>query len=194
MLIIFKTYRAYGLRCETLCPPNFYGKYCNISCIQTDDCVNGHWNCDWNGNKQCKTYWLGPNCNAKVISPSIDPECPNSLYGNGGCYNGGTCWKKGCCCPSGFTGQYCEKSVDNCVSNLCANNATCVSNINSYTCRCPTGYTGQYCQLQLNPCLNSNACGQNGLCIVHPASPTGYYCNCLVGWTGASCNIILDNW
>lgn len=161
--------------------------------MQADDCVNGHWNCDWNGNRQCKTYWMGSNCNSKVISPSVDPECPNSMYAHGGCYNGGTCWKKSCCCPPGYTGQYCEKTVDTCANNMCANNATCIPTVSSYTCRCPAGYTGQYCNLQLNPCLNENACGPNGLCIVHPASPTGFYCNCLVGWTGPACSIVLDN-
>ena len=170
--------RAYGVRCENLCPPNFYGPNCNVSCLSSDSCSSGHYTCDTMGNRVCKPNWLGTNCNAKTISPVVDPECPSNILSNGGCYNGGTCFNKGCCCAAGFTGPFCRTQIDNCVGNSCANNATCVNGINSYSCACPTGYTGQYCQISLNPCQN-NPCNSNGICAPSSASATG--CNCLAG-------------
>ena len=163
-----------------------------MSCFQSDDCLNGHWTCNSLGNRICKTNWLGSNCNAKTISPVVDPECPNNLLNNGGCYNGGTCCNKGCCCAPGFTGGYCETQIDNCKNNVCANNATCINSINSYTCSCPNGFTGQFCQIALNPCQNSPC--NNGICYPTPSSISGFYCNCNPGWTGTTCNNILNNW
>jgi hypothetical protein len=96
--------RTYGTRCETVCPPNFYGQNCEINCVESDDCVNGHWRCDQTGKRLCKPNWLGVNCNTKTVAPIVDPECPNNMFTNGGCYNGGTCFQKRCCCASGFTG------------------------------------------------------------------------------------------
>ncbi len=94
---------TYGIRCETVCPTNLYGPHCNVSCVINE--TNSRWTCDSNGNKVCKTNWLGANCNAKAMSPVVDPECPNNLLNNGGCYNGGTCFNKGCICAAGFTGK-----------------------------------------------------------------------------------------
>jgi hypothetical protein len=114
------------------------------------------------------------------------------MLSNGGCYNGGTCFNKGCCCAPGFTDPFCGTQIDNCVKNMCANNASCINGVNKYTCVCPLGYTGQYCQISLNPCQN-NPCG-NGVCTPSEASSIGYYCNCFSGWTGISCKLLLDNW
>ena len=160
--------------------------------MQSDDCTTGHYTCNTNGQQICRPNWLGTNCNAKTISPVVDPECPNNILSNGGCYNGGTCFNKGCCCAAGFTGPYCQTQIDNCVANKCFNNATCLNGINTYSCACPTGYTGQYCSVSLNPCQN-NPCG-NGICTPSAASSTGYFCNCFSGWTGVSCLTMLDNW
>ena len=180
--------------------------------MKSDDCTNGHWTCDANGQRVCKSNWLGSGCNAKTISPVVDSECPNNILSNGGCYNGGTCFNKGCCCAPGFTGKltsmkklpllilikikisdpYCKTQIDNCIGNACANNATCVNGINSYTCLCPTGYTGQFCHISLNPCKD-NPC-TNGVCKLAADSNTGYYCSCFAGWTGQTCNTILNNW
>lgn len=183
---------SYGIRCETKCAVDFYGANCDKKCVQSDSCETGHFGCDSSGEQICKPNWLGSNCQAKTISPVVDPECPNNILSNGGCYNGGTCSKKGCCCASGFTGPYCQQQVDNCIGNQCANNATCINGVNKYTCSCPAGYSGQYCSVSLNPCLNGPCV--NGFCIVSAASSSGYYCNCNPGWTGVSCNQMLDNW
>jgi len=40
----------------------------------------------------------------------------------------------------------CFIEVDDCLSNDCANGATCVDSINQYTCTCPEGFTGKLCE------------------------------------------------
>ena len=32
--------------------------------------------------------------------------------------------------------------IDECISNTCNKNATCIDTINSYTCECKEGFTG----------------------------------------------------
>ncbi len=49
---------------------------------------------------------------------------------------------KSCTCKPGYTGQYCERNVDECLSSPCKNGGICVDGINSYTCRCLSNFTG----------------------------------------------------
>ena len=36
-------------------------------------------------------------------------------------------------------------NIDDCLSNLCDNDAACVDGLNDYTCTCTTGYQGHFC-------------------------------------------------
>ena len=36
--------------------------------------------------------------------------------------------------------------IDECATNECTNNATCVDGVNSYECTCKPGYTGSKCE------------------------------------------------
>lgn len=47
-----------------------------------------------------------------------------------------------CNCSAGFTGEFCEENIDECLENLCANNATCIDQQANYTCQCLPGYEG----------------------------------------------------
>ena len=64
----------------------------------------------------------------------------------------------------GYTGQFCEEIIDNCVDNACLNGASCVNGINSYTCSCTSGWTGNLCQTSVDDCSNS-PCLNGATCI-----------------------------
>uniref|UniRef100_A0A3P9H9N8 Versican core protein n=1 Tax=Oryzias latipes TaxID=8090 RepID=A0A3P9H9N8_ORYLA len=72
------------------------------------------------------------------------------------CHNGGSCFQKEtrdiCLCAPGFTGQYCEIDVDECLSNPCLNGATCLDGIDSFTCACLPSYTGKLCEQDTEVC------------------------------------------
>ena len=46
--------------------------------------------------------------------------------------------------PSSF-----HLDIDDCASNPCQNNGTCVDGVTSYTCKCLAGFTGAECQTSL---------------------------------------------
>ncbi|XP_053374815.1 uncharacterized protein LOC128547113 [Mercenaria mercenaria] len=95
------------------------------------------------------------------------------------CLNGGSCianlaTNPTCHCLAGYTGLVCETDIDDCSTNPCKNEATCVDKVNSYTCYCVTGYTGRDCETKSCLCVHGQC--HSGLCI------------CSEGWSGKNCN------
>lgn len=64
------------------------------------------------------------------------------------CQNGGTCSSGNCNCPTGYTGRFCELTLDACQRKGCnsANTDTCLSEGNTEArCICKTGFEGKIC-------------------------------------------------
>ncbi|RDD40666.1 Deleted in malignant brain tumors 1 protein, partial [Trichoplax sp. H2] len=81
---------------------------------------------------------------------TIGIACTVGACGSFPCANFGTCSSTAnngynCTCSSGWTGQQCESGINECASNPCSANATCVDQHLGYSCRCPQGYYGNNC-------------------------------------------------
>jgi len=84
-------------------------------------------------------------------------ETIHSICTNIDCSNHGVCYVDAlsgnntsrCICFQGYTGQYCQLSLNSfnsCSQNPCGYNGTCISTSNSsYHCICSNGFIGQTC-------------------------------------------------
>ena len=45
-----------------------------------------------------------------------------------------------CSCEAGFTGKYCNDSIDDCASSPCLNEGRCLDLHLDYKCKCPNGF------------------------------------------------------
>lgn len=53
-----------------------------------------------------------------------------------------------CECQTGTFGKNCEIDIDECLSQPCLNNGTCVeTSINAFTCICAQNYLGVNCDI-----------------------------------------------
>jgi hypothetical protein len=94
-----------------------------------------------------------------------------------------------CYCVPGYTGNYCQIDVNECLAMPCSVNATCIDRINSYECKCPAGFTGDSCEINVNECETAPCQPEGGVCI---DLVDGYYCQCHPGFTGPTCSINVD--
>lgn len=80
------------------------------------------------------------------------------------CVNGGVCIEDAidsfhCTCAAGFTGVFCERNIDECVSLPCQNEGTCWDGLHSFTCQCMPGFRGSWCEINIDEC-GSHPCHQ----------------------------------
>ena len=87
----------------------------------------------------------------------------------------------------------CETNIDECTSSPCANNGTCIDQINGYACNCTTGFINSHCLKSLNDtCFGRKSpCQNNGTCLLKSAhlyvdNPQSE-CQCLDGYSGRLC-------
>ncbi|CAF4043699.1 unnamed protein product [Rotaria magnacalcarata] len=79
------------------------------------------------------------------------------------CKNNATCYlnvgREICICAPGFTGQYCETDINECLSSPCLHGGDCTNSINNYTCNCSNiFYTGSNCEInRTDPTENDRA-------------------------------------
>ncbi|KAM3604469.1 uncharacterized protein V6R79_011456 [Siganus canaliculatus] len=154
----------WGFECE--CEPGFSGEQCelevdvceNSSCSNGATCLKGFesYAC------LCPQNLTGQYCDEKVpeipwyIEINPIPQLPVSTCmgtrWNYSCFNGGNCSEAEhtCSCLPGFTGQWCEKDVDECASEPCMNGGFCLNYINSFECVCDMNYSGVHCQMDVS--------------------------------------------
>ncbi|XP_054270391.1 protein crumbs isoform X2 [Macrosteles quadrilineatus] len=90
-----------------------------------------------------------------------------------------------CECEPGFEGKFCDKNIDECRSNPCLNNGTCIDGIAAFACNCTgTGYQGALCEEDVNECALL-PCGPDGTCENTPGS---FLCHCNNNACGVYCN------
>lgn len=75
--------------------------------------------------------------------------------------------------------------INECQSNPCLHEGTCVDDVNEYHCQCLSDWQGPQCQLSKtecsgSPCVNAHTCED---------MLGDYICHCLKGWKGKNCDI-----
>uniref|UniRef100_A0A2K5TN48 Protein crumbs homolog 1 n=1 Tax=Macaca fascicularis TaxID=9541 RepID=A0A2K5TN48_MACFA len=103
----------------------------------------------------CHRPYKGPNClRGKFCRQS---RLPSTVCGNEEtnltCYNGGNCTEfqaeLKCMCRPGFTGERCEKDIDECASDPCVNGGLCQDLLNKFQCLCDVAFAGERCEVDL---------------------------------------------
>uniref|UniRef100_A0A8C6SIA1 Delta-like protein n=1 Tax=Neogobius melanostomus TaxID=47308 RepID=A0A8C6SIA1_9GOBI len=158
---------------ECKCNYGWQGPLCD-QCLPYPGCVHGTcsvpWKCD------CEKNWGGILCDKDL----------NYCGTNRPCKNGGTCMNTEpdeyqCACPDGYSGKNCEIAEHACVSNPCANGATCHEVPSGFECHCPPGWSGPTCaKVRVGPCAHSGTCID---------LENGFECVCSPQWTGRTCQI-----
>ena len=125
------------------------------------------------------------NTTAKL---TCDALCQN---GGGNCTSvgGGDVDTFVCKCLPGYSGKFCEKTIDWCSTNPCQNGGNCANEVTGFTCFCAPGWSGPRCETNIDECEH-NPCGDHGQCTEDLNS---YTCECDPGYGGVKCEIIEEN-
>lgn len=122
-----------------------------------------------------------------TLLPNSKPSTGCRLCYQEECLNGGKCLDAEssyeCNCTAGYTGEFCDVNIDECMNNKCKNNSTCIDGIANFTCVCQNGYEGWLCDEEIDEC-RSNPCRNGATCIDKLAY---YECICADGYVGHQC-------
>ena len=88
-----------------------------------------------------------------------------------------------CACPTGYSGDQCEKNDNGCLPDSCLNGAVCTDTSYGHKCTCAAGYAGAKCDVNINEC-NSGPCQNHGSCV---DQVNGYKCYCKPSFKGTNC-------
>jgi hypothetical protein len=175
---------GFNYKCQ--CQPGYTGPHCQT---EINECLLNP--CGANGichdkigsySCACQPGFSGINCQdtSKFCKSTCSPE------GTLKCFEAGQTSVK-CQCKHGYTGEFCDVNVNECVSNPCLNEAECIDKIDSFECVCPEGKTGHLCQLDIDYCnQHGHMCQMNSTCLeANITSVTK--CQCPYGFTGTFC-------
>lgn len=148
-----------------------------------------------NGNSSSNATFCGDYSCGELVDLCLGIPCANGQHVRGD----GICL---CLCNTGYTGQYCESDVDECLSDVCSG-TDCMNTLGGYRCVCPQcqfglcvytenipicqcfpGFSGHNCSEELNECEN-NIC-RHGNCTDYV---NGVECECDEGYTGRYCDV-----
>ncbi|XP_041479272.1 sushi, von Willebrand factor type A, EGF and pentraxin domain-containing protein 1-like [Lytechinus variegatus] len=98
-------------------------------------------------------------------------------------------------CPANTTtvaegatlGDLCQ-DINECNSQPCQNNATCMDKLESYSCLCAPGFSGDNCEVNIDEC-GSYPCLNGATCI---DGINTYNCQCTPGYEGSGCDRDID--
>ena len=89
-----------------------------------------------------------------------------------------------CSCVQGFTGEFCQANINDCVGVNYNGNGVCVDDIGSFSCNCDPGFTGELCQTNIDNCAGVN-CSGNSQCV---DGVNDFTCQCIPGFSGPKCS------
>ena len=83
-------------------------------------------------------------------------SCSKFIFADTGTYN--------CSCKTGWEGDYCQSSSDDCSDGLCYNGGQCIDKHLTYLCTCGQQYKGLRCEYDENICIEKH-CNDTHLCV-----------------------------
>ncbi|CAL4074954.1 unnamed protein product, partial [Meganyctiphanes norvegica] len=132
------------------CHPRYFGSQCQCDakpcdsnpCINNGHCVNIDTNKCLNASKRyrcnCPSGVSGHRCERYYCNPNP-------------CLNQGICEEGNsmpiCKCNQGFTGDYCQIDINECIKDPCKNGGTCVNSFGGFKCRCLDNWIGLLCDV-----------------------------------------------
>ena len=80
-----------------------------------------------------------------TLCEEVFDACASVVCHHGQCVDTGDDVR--CRCDAGFTGQYCDVELNECLSSPCRHGGTCRDLLNGFRCRCPAGTSGTIDQI-----------------------------------------------
>ncbi|KAK7092486.1 hypothetical protein V1264_008224 [Littorina saxatilis] len=165
---------------------------CDDACNLTDDgmsftcsCGDGHiLNDDGRTCRACPKDTFGKDCQSNCTCDLAHTESCNSVIGT-------------CMCKPGWQGVTCSDDVNECLTNMCGEHATCSNTVGSHLCSCDVGYIkksdGMCTKCPANTfgegCTQTCSCSGDNVQSCDHVTGT---CRCKAGWEGSSCDADRD--